>query len=387
MRACPRIVRLIGIVAASLVMLSGCGFRGVYDLPLPGGADLGDDPYQVVVHFQNVMDLVPQSAVKVDDVTVGQVKEIELEGWHAKVTCLIRRDVQLPDNALARVEQTSLLGEKFVAFARPTGESARGRLSSGDVVPLSRTGRVAEVEEVLSALSLLLNGGGLQQVQTITRELNAALSGREDKIRSVLHRLDEFVGELDRQKSEIVRAIDGLDRLAQRLEEQKQTLADAVDRITPAVEILAEQRKDLTQMLVALDNLGQVGARVVRQSQDDLVANLRLLRPTLTKLVEAGDDLVEALEILLTFPFPRTTPEGLKGDYVNLRVTLDVNLDSLLHNLASDTPLAPATDPLEPLLPGDDADEKNGGDSQRPSSRGNDDGPGDITDLLLGGGS
>lgn len=386
MRACRRTAtRLVGVALAAMVTLSGCGFQGVYDLPLPGGADLGPNPYRVVAHFENVMELVPQSAVKVDDVTVGQVEDIELEGWHAKVTCLIRGDVRLPDNALARLGQTSLLGEKYVAFVRPDDDQGRGQLGDGDVVPLSRTTRGAEVEEVLSALSLLLNGGGLQQIQTISRELNAALSGREDKVRSVLNRLDTFIGELDRQKSEIVRAIEGLDRLTRKLEEQKQTLADAVDRITPAVEILAEQRADLTRMLVALDDLGEVGARVIRQSKDDLVANLEALEPTLTKLAEAGDDLPEALEILLTFPFPETTPEGLRGDHVNLRVTVDLNVDTLVNNLASDTPLGPATDPVERLVPGDDADEQAGSPSGPGSTGGGDAESGGIADLLLGG--
>lgn len=381
-------VRPLAALAASVVTLSGCGFQGVYDLPLPGGADLGDDPYRVVAHFQNVMDLVPQSAVKVDDVTVGQVEKIELEGWHAKVTCLVRGDVRLPDNATARVEQTSLLGEKFVAFVRPQQDESQGRLADGDVIPLSSTNRLAEVEEVLSALSMLLNGGGLQQIQTISRELNAAMSGREDKIRSVLHQLDEFIGQLDAQKSEIVRAIENLDRLTQTLKQQKKTLADAVDRITPALEILAEQRADLTRMLVALNDLGEVGARVINESKDDMVANLRALEPTLTKLAEAGDDLPEALEVLLTFPFPRTTPNGLYGDYVNLRVSVDMNLDMLLHNLASDTEAHPVTDEVEKLVPGEDSDEQ-GGSLLAPggASSGSGGGQQGLTDLLLGSGS
>lgn len=385
--------RLAAALLVGALALSGCGFRGVYDLPLPGGADLGDNPYRVVIHFENVLDLVPQSAIKVDDVTVGRVEKIELEGWHAKVTGLLRGDVRLPDNAVARVEQTSLLGEKFVNVLRPTTENARGRLGDGDVIPLSRTNRLAEVEEVLSALSLLLNGGGLQQIQTINRELNAALAGREDKIRSVLNRLDEFVGQLDRQKSEIVRAIEGLDRLTRTLKEQKQTLADAVDRITPAVEILAEQRADLTRMLVALDDLGEIGARVIRQSHDDLVANLRALEPTLRKLAESGDALPQSLEVLLTFPFPRTTDEGIRGDYTNLRVTVDLNLDMLLNNLLSDTPLNAASEPVENAVPGDDADENGGGGGSllspggaTPGQQGGS-GRGGIGDLLLGDGS
>ena len=42
---------------------------------------------------------------------------------------------------------------------------------------ISRTGATPEVEEVLGALSLLLNGGGLEQIKTIIHELDQALSG------------------------------------------------------------------------------------------------------------------------------------------------------------------------------------------------------------------
>ena len=32
-----------------------------------------------------MLDLVPQSSVKVDDVTVGRVEDIQVEGYHAQV--------------------------------------------------------------------------------------------------------------------------------------------------------------------------------------------------------------------------------------------------------------------------------------------------------------
>ena len=57
------------------------------------------------------------------------------------------------------------------------------------MIPLDRTGRNPEVEEVLGALSLLLNGGGVAQLKTIAHELNLALEGREDSARSVLRQI------------------------------------------------------------------------------------------------------------------------------------------------------------------------------------------------------
>lgn len=228
-----------GVAAiACATALSGCSFRGVDSVPLPGGPDLGSSPKTVKVEFANVLDLVPQSVVKVNDVSVGKVDKIELaggkgvgqNGWHAVVTLKVRNDTKLGDNAVATIGQTSLLGEKFVALANPPGERARGELASGDLIPLGRTTRSTEIEEVLSAMSMLLNGGGIEQISTITRELNTAMDGRTATIKSVLNRVNTFVGTLDRNRGEITRAIDSIDRLTGKLSAERRTIADTVDK-------------------------------------------------------------------------------------------------------------------------------------------------------------
>src|SRR5258705_3155335 len=129
----------LGLLPLAVVGCSG----GIAALPLPGGPPDGPS-YEVVVEFSDVLDLVPSSAVKVNDVTVGRVDAVTLSGWTARVRVRIARTVQLPDNATASIRQTSLLGEKFVALAAPTNESAQGELRDGDVIPLSRTQRTAE---------------------------------------------------------------------------------------------------------------------------------------------------------------------------------------------------------------------------------------------------
>jgi phospholipid/cholesterol/gamma-HCH transport system substrate-binding protein len=280
-----------------------------------------------------VLDLVPQSAVKVDDVTVGAVDAVHLDGWHAEVRLRLLDSVKLPDNTVAELRQTSLLGEKFVSLAPPTTQTPVGRLGEGDVIPLSRSGRNPEVEEVLGALSLLLNGGGVAQLKTINVELTKAMSGREPDIRSVVRRLDTFVGGLAKQKADIVRAIRGIDRLSGRLAAQKDDIATAIDHLGPGLRVLADQRRELTRMLSALSRLGQVGTHVVRASEADTVANLRALAPILTRLSQAGADLPNALDILFTYPFPQTSMGAVKGDFTNLRVTADLDLRSVLTNL------------------------------------------------------
>jgi phospholipid/cholesterol/gamma-HCH transport system substrate-binding protein len=338
------------LVLMTCVALSGC--QGVLDLPLPGGAAQGGDVYRVTVEFRDVLDLVPQSAVKVNDVTVGAVDKITLDGWHAQVRLRLRNSVKLPDNAVAELRQTSLLGEKFVSLSPPAGLAPQGRLGDGDTIPLSRSGRNPEVEEVLGALSLVLNGGGVAQLKTINVELSKAMAGRESDIKGAIHQLDTFIGGLDQQKADIVRALDGLDHLSATLAAQKDDLATAIDNLGPGLKVLADQRKALTKMLTALSDLGKVGTRVIRASKADTVANLKALQPTLTKLADAGANLPKALEMALTYPFPAAATGAVKGDYTNLRITADIDMRNIIKNLQpSGGPGLPTALPTLPVPP------------------------------------
>jgi phospholipid/cholesterol/gamma-HCH transport system substrate-binding protein len=314
----------------ALLAVSGCSAS---DLPLPGGAGTGDDSYTVTAEFADVLDLVPQSSVKVNQVTVGSVEDIQVTGWTATVHLRLPRDVVLPDNATAELKQTSLLGEKYVALAAPTDEAPQGRLGQGDRIPLARTSRNPEVEEVLGAMSLLLNGGGVAQLKTIEAELNNALRGRTSDVKDLVTQLNTFVGGLDAQKSEIVRAINSIDRLSGTLAKNQQKIGKALDELPKGLTILADQRRQLTAMLTALRDLGEVGTRVIRGSRADLEANLRAVSPILRQLNKAGDDLPKSYQLLLTYPFPNNAQNTIRGDFTNLWVTLDTDVDTIADNL------------------------------------------------------
>lgn len=323
-----------GAVAAMLTV-SGCGFSGVYDLPLPGGADLGDNPYRVKVQFRDVLDLVPQSGVKVNEVPVGRVENIGLapDGWTAEVTLLVNGNVDLPANAIANLRQSSLLGEKYVQLSGPGKDAAEAELSEGDTIPVERTDRSVEVEEVLGALSMLLNGGGVEQLNNITKELGSALSGNEQDIKGLLRNADRLVSALDEQSSNITSALDGLNRLSMSLNGQKDRIAGAIDNLGPGLEVLEQQRGQLVTMLQALDRVSGVATQTINRSQEDLVANLKALMPVLRKLGEAGSDLPKSLELLLSYPFTDQAVKGAKGDFFNLYLNLDLDLKELLANL------------------------------------------------------
>ncbi|TDC93048.1 MCE family protein, partial [Actinomadura sp. 7K507] len=260
-------------------------------------------------------------------------------GWHALVTVKVRGDVELPDNSVATIGQTSLLGEKFVQLDSPENEAPSGELGEGDLIPLNRTTRGTEIEEVLSAMSLLLNGGGLEQVSTISHELQAAMGGRESTIKSVLHRVNTFAGTLDRNRAAITRALDSIDRLSGKLAAERKTIQDTIDKTGPAISVLNRNRADLTKMLVALNKLSRTTTNVIDRSKADLLANLKDLDKILRNLNKAGSDLPKSLETLITFPFPATFQNVIEGDYGNVHLTVDLDFESLGRNLLGGTDL------------------------------------------------
>lgn len=323
---------MVAVVALVLmVLLSSCKFDGAYDLPLPGSGGLDEDEsFEVTAEFADVLNVVPRSPVMVDDVPVGQVTEVERKGWHAKVTMRIRNNVRLPGNAVAMIRQTSLLGEKYVSLEPDPVKPAVGRLGEADNIGMAATGRNPEVEEVLGALSFLLSGGGVAQLGTITEELNNVMSGRTDRLKTLLSSLDSVVGTIDDQKADIIRAMESLNNLAGTLNDERDVIGDALDTMGPAIKVLAAQHDELVAMLSGLDELGEVGTRVIGASKDNLVKSLKSLQPIMSKLNEAGKSLPAGLSLMLSFPFPDEAQDIVKGDYGNTEIRLDVNLENFL---------------------------------------------------------
>ena len=317
-----------GAAAAALLLVGGCGLtdRGVYDTPLPGGADIGSDPVTLTAEFDDVLDLVPQSSVRADNVPVGRVSSIELadDGRSAVVELLVNGDTNLPEGTTARVEQTSLLGEKYVALVRPDEEDVRAgdaQLTSGTRLDLDDTDRAAQVEQVLGALSLVLNGGDVQEFQNISRELQDISSGDPERVRTFLTQLEGFVTTVDARSTDIAATLDSLAALSTTLDGESDKIVSALDGLAPGLAELEAQRPQFVAMLEALDSLSGVAIETLDAAQADIVADLQLLEPVLTQLAASGQDLPNALEILLTYPFPDSVLPAIKGDYLNVFVT------------------------------------------------------------------
>lgn len=322
----------LAVSIAATLALSGCGYSGANQLPLPTGVDLGSNPYTVYIRFDDVQDLARRATVRTNDVPIGTVDSIRRDGWEAIVKIRLAADVVLPSGTRATVEQTGLLGEKFVALhgAYRNAQRPSSAIRAGATIGIESTASGAEVENVLGALSLLLNGGGLSQLKTIAAELHQALGSNDVDARAFLRQLDAFATTMDRSRTKIVSSMENLDRLTATLNRERRVVKTALDDIAPALQEVGDQQDELTEMLRALTKFSDTGTRVIAATRDDLVANLRALQPTLSALARTGDDLPQALETILSYPFPDEALDAAKGDYVNAQIEINLSLTDTL---------------------------------------------------------
>jgi phospholipid/cholesterol/gamma-HCH transport system substrate-binding protein len=329
-----RRVRASLLAVLAVVALSGCGalrdFRGANSFPLPGTKGGGPGHYTIQAQMPDVQNLQQNSRVRVNDVTVGNVTKIERQGWHALLTMTIDRDVNLPANATATLGQTSVLGSLHIELAAPRGVPPQGKLHNGSLIPMSSAGAYPSTEQTLGALSLMLNGGGLGQIQDLTKALSTAFTGREQDLRSLIGQLDKFVAYVNDQKDDIIAATNSLNNLAVQFAEQKPVIDKALKALPDALSVLKDERKNLADALDQVGKFGALAADSINQTKTNLIKELKDIGPVLQSAADAGPALTRALDLFVTLPFPKSMVEKIvRGDYLNVSVIVDLTLSRL----------------------------------------------------------
>jgi len=318
---------LIGVLASCLV---GCEWKGANSMSLPGTEGGGPGSFIVQAQLPDVVNIQENSRVRVGDVNVGTVTKVERQGWHALLTMTLNGDVALPANATATIGQTSLLGSLHVELASPKGVPPEGRLHNGSLIPLSAGRAYPTTEQTLASLSLLLNGGGLGQIQDITEALSTGFAGREEDLRSLMEQLNIFIGNVKDQTQDIIAAADSVNKLASQIADQKPVVDKALKAIPRALEVLNDQRHHLVDALDELGRFSALTADTVNQTKEQLATELADVGPVLEALANAGPAMVRSLSFLTTFPFVKENVANFfRGDYANLTSVFDLTLSRI----------------------------------------------------------
>jgi len=318
------------LIVSCLCTLTGCGWKGLNTLSLPGTEGTGKSAYTIQAQLPDVVVIQPNTRVRVADVNVGNVTKIEVQDWHALVTMRINGDIHLPANSTAKVGQTSLLGSMHIELAPPTDEPPKGELKNGSVIPLSRAATYPTTEQTLASVAILLNGGGLGHIQEITQAFATALTGREKDMRSLLTQLDVFITQLHAQTDDIIAATESLNSLAGQVAAKDEVVDKALTTIPQALAVLSDSRKKLVDAIDAVGKFSAVAASTINQTKKSLTDNFRNLAPALRELANAGPALTKGLDFLSTYPWVKSTvPNWFRGDFANISLVIDLTLSRI----------------------------------------------------------
>jgi phospholipid/cholesterol/gamma-HCH transport system substrate-binding protein len=327
-----RVQRRIASVALVILIavLPGCDWRGLNSVPMPGTQGGGPGSFQVQAQMPDVGYLQQNSRVRVGDVNVGTVAKIERQGWHALITMTLNDDVDLPANATAKLGQTSLLGSLHIELASPTEVAPEGKLHNGSLIPLSSATTYPNTDQTLAATSMLLNGGGIGQIQDITAAFATAFAGREQDLRSLIQQIDQFVARLNDQTGDIIAATESFNNLVGQFADQKPVLDNAIRTIPDALAVLNKQRGHLIDALDAFGKFSALATDTVNQSKENLVKELNDIGPVLESLANAGPSMTRSLSLLSMLPWPKETVSNwVRGDAANLTTIIDLTLSRI----------------------------------------------------------
>jgi phospholipid/cholesterol/gamma-HCH transport system substrate-binding protein len=339
--------RTIALVLAAVV-LSACGtWRGVANVPLPGGPGTASNAYTVYVQMPDTLSLNVNSRVRVADVYVGTVRAIMIDNWVATLRITLDPTVKLPANATAKIGQTSLLGTQHVELAAPPNPSARP-LRNGDTIPLRNSSAFPSTEQTLASIATVLRGGGIPNLEAIQNEVYNMLSDNSEQIRDFLTKLDTFTADLDAQSQNITRAITSTNRLVGIAADHAQTLDRVLTAVPPLIAHFASQRDLFADAIEALGRFADITGNTLKTARADLHENLRLLQRPLRELARSSPYLPQALQLLLTLPFTiDNVGKVVRGDYINLSGTFDLTLSTLDNSLLTGTRFSGALRALE----------------------------------------
>lgn len=303
---------LVGMVAVAATG-SGCGLS-FQALPKPGG--VSGPTYDVKAVFGNVLNLPVQARVLIGADQVGQVSSITTSHFKADLTLTIRRAIRIPRGTTAQILFVDPLGDEFIQLYPPRGSQHGPYLTNGSVLPEHQTSSAPSIADTLAALGALLNGGGLNQLQTIVTNINQALGGHQQQIQHIINDLSFTATALNANKGDVDNALASLATLSAQLAKGDATIANGIDTIGPAISVLSSENQDFQNLLTATTNLSNVAESIVTKSSSSILGTIRQLYAVVNQMVGVASQLGPTLTDLAQFE--TQTKKIAPGNYLQL---------------------------------------------------------------------
>lgn len=288
----------LAAVATVALLASGCA---------------ADDATIVMATFDDVVDLTPRAAVKIADVTVGNIRAIELSDDHrALVTMGVDPQVELPSRVTARLRKTNVLGERFVELV-PDRDSG-GRFTSGSMV--DEASIVPELEELVFSGTEFVAAIAADRLAGAIEAGAQGLGGRGQTLNTVLDDLSEIVATYSANRDDIVRLIDGFEGFLADVGPEADLHGAALGELLRFNQVLSAEDERLLDTLSEIRALANSGTDIItthRQRIDDFFVRLTRLSD---EIVARDDDLSQLFFVIQRHN--HSTIQGINAEHAQI---------------------------------------------------------------------
>ncbi len=171
---------LVLVVAGLIAVMS----MRVSEDPTVGGAK------EYWFYSPNANGLVKKSAVKMAGIPIGIIKDIQLQAGIAKITLVIRSDVDLKKTASAEIKANGILGDKYIEI-QPGGLNDEALENKGQILAVKDNGSMDTVMNQITDIATSLD--------SVVKNLNEAVSkdGTNKHILGrIMQNIDKLTGDI-----------------------------------------------------------------------------------------------------------------------------------------------------------------------------------------------
>jgi phospholipid/cholesterol/gamma-HCH transport system substrate-binding protein len=246
---------VLGLVGAVLTGCSGGGMK-------------------LTAYFNDSGDLQTRGAVQMADVRIGTISKISLtKDFQSKVVMTVKPGIRIPRASQAQLQDTSLLGEKFVALI-PNGDPNQGPfLRSGDTI--TPTSKAPELEFVAQSAIELLSAVNTTSIATLVDTGAQMVAGRQPELTSLIRDLNTVSATLASRTTQIGHVIDNLDHATQTLAAGAPDLGSLLVNLSQTSQLLAKNREQVVTDLASLTRLAKAGNYSLQKYGADIDRELR----------------------------------------------------------------------------------------------------------------
>ncbi|CAM5712959.1 Secreted protein OS=Streptomyces glaucescens OX=1907 GN=SGLAU_29510 PE=4 SV=1 [Streptomyces glaucescens] len=257
---------------------------------------VGGGTYTYQALFTDVTGLDDGDSVRISGVKVGEVTDVRVVNRRtAQVIFTVRDDRRLPRSATAAVKYLNMVGQRYVALDRGSGDLA-GTLQPGDTIPLERTTPALDLTLLFNGFKPLFEGLSPKDVNELAGSIVQVLQGEGATVDSLIRHVGSLSTTVAAKDEVIGEVVENLSTVLRTLNEREDGFDDLVVTLQSLVTGFNDDREPLGDAVEAMGELTTVTAGLLEEGRAPLKQDIRELGRLSTGLAEHTPQIEDFLD-------------------------------------------------------------------------------------------